>query len=251
MKALKTTFLMLPFFLCSIMNSQEIVDHASWDQILILNVTDNGMVDYEGVTRDVSVFYSYFRYLQKISPEEHWSKEEKLAYWLNVYNATAMKMILDEFPIGSINEIENPWKKKSFKSQDVRYSLDEIEHDILRKFNDPRIHFLLNCGSISSPRLWNRAYTSSNINIALEQRTIEFINDPQRNQINSSVVKISELFKWYEDDFSAYGSNVIEFINQYANVPIKENLKISDKNYLTYDWNLNLNDKKTPISSRD
>ncbi|WP_160114732.1 DUF547 domain-containing protein [Aquimarina sp. AU474] len=251
MKSLKTNPFIVFFFLFSTIYCQENVDHSSWDQILILNVTEDGMVDYEGVTTDVAVFYTYFRHLQKISPKDYWSHEEKLAYWLNVYNATAMKMILDEYPIGSINEIENPWKRKAFKTQNVRYSLDDIEHSILRKFGDPRIHFLLNCGSMSSPRLWNRAYTSANINESLEERTREFINDPQRNQINSSTVRVSEIFKWYEDDFTSYNIDVIDFINQYAKVKIDRNLKIKEENYITYDWSLNKNHKKTPITSNN
>ncbi|WP_299260063.1 DUF547 domain-containing protein [uncultured Aquimarina sp.] len=248
MKSLKTLF----FFLISLsffnINSQEIVDHNAWDQILVLNVTDEGLVDYDGVTNDVLVFYKYFRYLQNIAPEDNWSKEEKLAYWLNVYNATVMKMIIDEYPIASINQIENPWKRKAFKSKNVRYSLDDIEHSILRKFGDPRIHFLLNCGSMSSPRLWNRAYTSSNIGYALEERTKEFINDPQRNQINSKTVRISQLFQWYENDFASNHMDVIDFINEYSTITIDKQIT---KKYVTYDWSLNKNDKKTPITSNN
>ncbi|WP_074406434.1 MULTISPECIES: DUF547 domain-containing protein [Aquimarina] len=248
MKSLKTKFFILTFLLFSTNYSQEKVDHSAWDNILILNVTQNGLVDYDGVTSDVINFYQYFRSLQNISPKDNWRREEKLAYWINVYNAISMKMIIDEYPIETINQIENPWKKKVFKSEGVRYSLDNIEHDILRKFGDPRIHFLLNCGSMSSPRLWDRAYTSNNINSALEERTREFINDPQRNQITTSTVKISELFKWYEDDFTSYNIDVIDFINQYATVKISKTTKID---YVTYDWNLNIKDKKTPITSNN
>ncbi len=248
MKPLKTIFFILTLFLFNNSYAQQKVDHDAWDRILILNVMDNGMVDYDGVTQDVSVFYEYFRYLCKISPQDNWSKEEKLAYWLNVYNATAMKMIIDEYPIESINDLENPWKRKAFKSQGVRYSLDDIEHGILRKFGDPRIHFLLNCGSMSSPRLWNRAYTSMNINEALEERTREFINDPQRNQITSSLVKISQVFEWYRDDFESNNIDVVDFINQYTTVKIN---RIPKNAYITYDWSLNKKDKQTPITSNN
>ncbi|MEW7290143.1 DUF547 domain-containing protein [Aquimarina sp. 2304DJ70-9] len=246
MKPLKTPHFILAFLLCATFYAQEKVDHSSWDQILILNVLDNGMVDYDGVTKDVAVFYDYFRHLCKIAPKENWTNEEKLAYWLNVYNATAMKMIIDEYPVASINDLENPWKRKVFKTQGVRYSLDDIEHGILRKFGDPRIHFLLNCGSMSSPRLWNRAYTSENINEALEERTREFINDPQRNQITSSTVKISQVFEWYKEDFESYDIDVADFINQYATVKIN---KISKNSYITYDWSLNKKSETTPITS--
>ena len=146
MKSLTINFFLVFTLLINHNYSQEIVNHAEWDNMLILNVTTDGMVDYEGVTADATMFYKYFRYLQTISPKEDWSMVEKLAYWINVYNATAMKLIIDEYPIESINEIENAWKRKVFKSEGVRYSLDNIEHDILRKFGDPRIDFLINCG---------------------------------------------------------------------------------------------------------
>ena len=248
MKFLKIYLSILISLLFYNTHSQEIVDHSAWDQILVLNVADNGLVDYDGVTSDVIVFYKYFRYLQNISPKDDWSKEEKLAYWLNVYNATVMKMIVDEYPVNSIHQIENPWKQKAFKTQGIRYSLDDIEHGILRKFGDPRIHFLLNCGSMSSPRLWNRAYTSKNIESALEARTKEFINDPQRNQISLSTVRISQLFEWYEDDFTANNIDIIDFINQYSTVKIDKTVR---KKYITYDWSLNKTNKTTPITSNN
>lgn len=251
MKSLRTNFFALIFLSFNTIYCQEVVDHSAWDQILVLNVTDDGMVDYDGVITDVAVFYKYFRYLQDVAPESNWSREEKLAYWLNVYNATAMKMIIDEYPISSINDLENPWKRKVFKSQNVRYSLDDIEHKILRKFGDPRIHFLLNCGSVSSPRLWNTAYTSANITEALEERTKEFINDPQRNQINAGIVRVSMLFKWYAEDFASHSIDVIDFINQYANVKITNVNRLADRNFISYDWNLNTKNEKTPITSNN
>ncbi|MFD2562760.1 DUF547 domain-containing protein [Aquimarina rubra] len=248
MKTFKTPMFLLTLFLCTITYSQNSADHTPWDRILVLNVTQNGLVNYEGVTTDVIIFYEYFRYLQNIAPQEHWDKKDKLAYWINVYNATAMKMILDEYPISSINEIENPWKRKAFKTNGTRYSLDDIEHNILRKFGDPRIHFLLNCGSMSSPGLWNRAYTGENISYALEERTSEFINDPQKNQITTNSARISELFKWYEEDFTSNHIEVIDFINQYAQVKVAPNTELK---YVTYDWNINKKNEVTPITSNN
>lgn len=247
MKSFNTLLFVILLFLSNNNYSQELADHSAWDQILILNVTKNGLVDYEGVTTDVVVFYQYFRYLQNVSPKDFWSKEDKLAYWINVYNASSMKMIIDEYPVSSINEVENPWKRKVFKSEGIRYSLDDIEHTILRKFGDPRIHFLLNCGSMSSPRLWDRAYTSQNINYALEERTSEFINDPQRNQITSNSARISELFKWYNDDFISQGIDIVEFINRYSKAKISNSVNIK---YVTYDWSLNKKNEQTPITSK-
>jgi len=243
----KATLLLiaLSFSFLTQAQSNGTADHSPWDHLLLLNVDKDGLVNYEGVTRDVANFYAYFRSLSEIAPQEHWRKEEKLAYWLNVYNASAMKMIIDEYPVTSIKDIENPWSKKIFKTQGVRYSLDQIEHQILRKFNDPRIHFLLNCGSISSPKLHNRAYTAENINEQLEARTREFVNDLQRNQITSHIARISQVFEWYADDFRNNGIDIRAFINKYAKIKIPASAQIQ---YITYDWGLNKKMKTIPIS---
>ncbi len=225
--------LMISLF-CGKSFAQSSISHSVWDRILILNASKEGKVNYEGVILDSSLFYQYFRSLSDTPPTDRWSREEKLAYWINVYNAVAMKMIIDNYPVNTINDIHDPWKYKFFRIKDKRYSLDEIEHDILRKFNEPRIHFLINCASNSSPNLWNMAYTRDNINEALEKRTIEFINDPAKNQITKNTVKVSQVFEWYKDDFN--NGDVVGFINQYSKVKIKS---LSKDNYMAYDWSLN------------
>ncbi len=214
--------------------AQNNVDHSVWDQLLILNVSEVGKVNYKGVMKDSSLFYEYFRSLSQNPPTDEWSREEKLAYWVNAYNAIALKMIIDNYPVESINELHDPWKQRFFKVNDKRYSLDDIEHEVLRKFDEPRIHFVINCASNSSPKLLNMAYTAENINEALEKCTTMFINDPSKNTITSSEVKVSKIFEWYKDDFN--NGNVVDFINQYANVKIN---KIPKKGYVEYDWSLN------------
>ncbi|WP_281986764.1 DUF547 domain-containing protein [Aquimarina aggregata] len=214
--------------------AQNNADHSVWDQLLILNVSEVGKVNYKGVMKDSSLFYEYFRSLSQNPPTDEWSREEKLAYWVNAYNAIALKMIIDNYPVESINELHDPWKQRFFKVNDKRYSLDDIEHEVLRKFDEPRIHFVINCASNSSPKLLNMAYTAENINEALEKCTTMFINDPSKNTITSSEVKVSKIFEWYKDDFN--NGNVVDFINQYANVKIN---KIPKKGYVEYDWSLN------------
>lgn len=208
--------------------------HSVWDRILILNVSEDGKVNYEGVIRDSSLFYQYFRSLSDTPPNDDWSREEKLAYWINVYNAVAMKMIIDNYPVKSINDLHDPWNQKFFRIKDKRYSLDEIEHNILRKFNEPRIHFLINCAAASSPRLWNMAYTKDNISHALEERTREFINDTSKNIVDRNNTKISKVFEWYKKDF--YDGDIVRFINQYSITKIKE---IPNNGYMEYNWSLN------------
>ncbi|GAA4275594.1 DUF547 domain-containing protein [Aquimarina mytili] len=214
--------------------AQGIVDHSVWDQILILNVSDDGEVNYEGVMKDSSLFYKYFRSLSENPPTDQWSKEEILAYWANAYNAIAIKMIIDNYPVKNINELHDPWNQKFFRIKDKRYSLDDIEHQILRKMGDPRVHFLINCASKSSPKLMNRAYTAENIEEALEKCTRDFINDPSKNIITENKINVSQIFEWYKNDFNK--GDVAAFINQYSEVKIK---KIPKKGYKEYDWSLN------------
>ncbi|WP_109302470.1 DUF547 domain-containing protein [Aquimarina sp. AU474] len=234
---MKNNYLLCAIFLvllCSPAKAQHGIDHSVWDQILILNVTEDGKVNYEGVMKDSPLFYKYFRSLSDNPPTDQWTREEKLAYWINAYNSIAVKMIIDNYPVKDINELHDPWNQKFFRINDERLSLDDIEHKILRKFNEPRIHFLINCASFSSPKLMNRAYTSENVEEAMEKCTMEFINDPNRNIITENKISISQIFEWYKDDFN--NGDVVEFINQYSEVKIE---KLPKNSYMAYNWSLN------------
>jgi len=218
-------------------------DHSTWDQALLLNVTEDGKVDYDGFMTDSSQLYKYFRELSENPPQQNWSREEKLAYWINAYNAYTIKLVIDSYPLTSIKDIQDPWGKKFFKIDNVWHSLGELEHKILRKFGDPRIHFAINCASISCPVVWNRAYTAENLHTALDQQTSKFINDPSRNIITSSVVNVSKIFSWYKKDFRVNGGDVKDFINRYSAIKIRNQ---QTKGYKTYDWGLNERAVVTP-----
>ncbi|AXT50618.1 DUF547 domain-containing protein [Aquimarina sp. BL5] len=223
----------LPYFSFNL-NAQGHIDHMVWDQLLLLNVSSDGKVDYKGFIRDKFLFDQYFKSLSTNYPTANSDDTEKLAYWVNLYNAIVMKMIIDHYPVNSINDLKNPWKKKSITINNIEYSLDDIEHTILRKMNEPRIHFLLNCAATSSPKLWNRAYTNRNITQALEERTVDYINDSTKNLITQNKVSISKVFEWYAKDFN--NGDIVSYINKYANEKIGKKSKIE---YLEYDWSLN------------
>lgn len=223
-------------FIITTTTAQNKFDHSIWEQALILNVSEDGMVDYEGFMRDSSLLYKYFKQLSANPPQPDWSREEKLAYWINAYNAYTVKLIMDSYPVKSIKEIENPWDKKFFKINGEWHSLGELEHKILRKFGDPRIHFAINCASFSCPIVWNRAYTATNLHEALDMQAQRFINDPRRNIITENVVSVSKIFSWFKKDFKVNGGDVKDFINRYANVKIGDQ---PSKGYKTYDWKLN------------
>ena len=178
---------------------------------------------------------SYLKTLETSVPTKSWSRNATLAYWINVYNAFTVKLIIDNYPVKSIKEISNPWGKKFFNLGGKKYSLEQVEHQILRKMNEPRIHFAINCASYSCPNLLNEAYTESKLSKQLADAAKSFINDKTKNTISSSRIDISEIFNWFGGDFKTKGS-LIDFLNDYSNTTINSNAKTTFKDY---NWTLN------------
>jgi hypothetical protein len=132
--------------------------------------------------------------------------------------------------------IKDVWHYKFFKIAGVEMSLDEVEHSILRKeFEEPRIHFAINCASVSCPPLLNEAFMSANLENQLTRVTTTFINDPTRNKISSQSAQLSSIFSWFKGDFTKKGT-LIEFLNRYAKVKLSPNARIT---FMEYNWNLN------------
>jgi len=137
-------------------------------------VTENGRVDYKGLKNEKGKLESYLEMLNKNPPAKDWKQEEEMTYWINAYNAFTVKLILDHYPVKSIQEIDGgkPWDEAFIKIGGKNYSLNNIETDFLRKkFSDPRIHFAINCASQSCPRLLNEAFTPEKIELQLNEQT--------------------------------------------------------------------------------
>ena len=211
------------------------VNHSIWNSLLTKFVNSKGDVNYKAFKNDVSNLDKYLLHLSENSPKKNWSKNKKLAYYINLYNAATVKLILDNYPIKSIKDIKNPWGKNWVKTGDGVLSLGDIEHKILRKMNEPRIHFAINCASFSCPKLLNEAFTESEMEAQLETTTKEFVNDPTRNIISAEEMQLSNIFKWYKKDFTENGS-LIDYIKPYTEIEINKN---TDIDYLKYNWNLN------------
>ncbi|MDY8134764.1 DUF547 domain-containing protein [Aquimarina sp. 2201CG5-10] len=214
--------------------TKEAFDHNSWNDLLKKYVAIDGTVNYKGFKRDRS-FKNYLSLLSENIPDETWTKEDKLAYWMNAYNAFTIKLIINNYPLKSIKDINEPWDLRFFKLGKKWYTLNDLEHRILRKMGDPRIHFGINCASFSCPPLLNKAFTAQNVDQELEKLAVTFINDSKRNIISTNSIKISKIFSWFAKDFKTKGS-LIDFLNTYSKIRIKDNASIS---YKTYDWNLN------------
>lgn len=215
--------------------SIETISHQSWDNLLQKHVSGDGNVDYRGFRRDRLVLNSYLTLLSENMLDETWGRQDKLAYWMNVYNAFTIKLIIDNYPVKSIKDIKDPWDIRFFKLGKKWYNLNEVEHQILRKMRDPRIHFGINCASFSCPPLLNRAFTAHNVNEELEKLAIRFINDPYRNRTATDPIQLSKIFSWFAKDFKKEGS-LIDYLNKYTKTKIPKDAR---KSFMDYNWNLN------------
>ncbi|MBK8720801.1 MAG: DUF547 domain-containing protein [Saprospiraceae bacterium] len=220
------------------------VSHQLWDNLLKKHVDDKGMVDYGGIKADSLVFNTYLEILKTNHPnEKKWSKEAQMAYWINAYNAFTVKLIIDNYPLKSIKDIKKGipfvntvWDIKFIKIGKNTYDLNNIEHSKLRKkFNDPRIHFAINCASLSCPNLSNKAYFPENLSKQLDEAAKNFINDTSKNIIQKNKVQLSKIFSWYQGDFMQ-NRTLFDFLNKYSITKIDNNASID---YLDYSWNLN------------
>ena len=214
----------------------ESFNHDLWNSLLQKHVSDQGNVNYKGIRADKTRFNTYLKSLSETPPQDSWTKDETLVYWMNVYNAFTIKLILDNYPVESIKDIDGPWNHRFIKIGDKWYTLNDVEHRIIRKMNEPRIHFALVCAAVSCPILYNKAFTANDLEADLVLLTKGFLNDTSKNELSENSIKVSKIFKWYGGDFKTNGSSLIDFLNQYSNVTISDKAK---KSYKDYNWNLN------------
>lgn len=221
------------------------ISHAGFDALLKKHVNSEGWVNYEGFKNDRAALQRYLDLIQQNAPGNSWTEADKLAYWINAYNAFTIELVLQHYPVASIKDIgskiqipfvNTPWDVKFIKIGGKELDLNNIEHSILRKeFEEPRIHFAINCASYSCPVLRAEAYTGEKLEQQLREQAESFINDERRNKISSSGAELSKLFTWFSGDFTKKTS-LIEFINRYAKVKLTDKTRIS---YIEYDWRLN------------
>ncbi|WP_372860692.1 DUF547 domain-containing protein [Psychrobacter sp.] len=239
-------------------------NHSTWDSLLNKNVTmTNGgkasVVNYNGMKADQSKLDSYMAATGKISQSEFnaWSKDEQLAFLINVYNAGTVELVLTKYPnIKSIKDIGgifgSPWKQDFVTLLGKKRSLDDIEHNLIRgskRYNEPRIHFAVNCASIGCPALLNDAFTSSKLDKQLEQVTSKFLADSSRNRLKGNTLEISPIFKWYKEDFETNwrSTNDLEgFLARYSSSLGLDKSQTAELKagkvkigYTDYNWSLN------------
>ena len=252
-KAVSIQLIMLSFFISlfsscgvkEIKSNSTPISHDIWNTLLQKHVNTEGKVNYKGLIEDSTDFNKYLTLLKSNHPnKKNWNRNERLAYWINAYNAFTIKLILDHYPVKSIKDIKNGipfvntvWDIKFIKIENATYDLNNIEHSIIRpRFGDPRVHMAVNCASTSCPNLRNEAYVAERLDEQLDAAAVAFVNDKTKNQLDPKNPKLSKIFSWYRMDFKKDGLTVIKFINKYADIKINED---ASKDYLDYYWELN------------
>ncbi|WP_218141627.1 DUF547 domain-containing protein [Nitrosomonas sp. Nm51] len=241
-------------------------DHSAWDRLLrdhvvMINQGRASQVDYDGFLREQKVLHDYLRQLSAVDRHafSSWSKPAQLAFLINAYNAFTVELILTRYPkLDSIKDLgsflRSPWKKAFVPLLGQMRSLDDIEHGMIRKpgvYNEPRIHFAVNCASIGCPALLNQAFAGEKLEQQFEIVTKAFLGDRTRNRYNSSTgrLEISKIFDWYAEDFeSGWGGwhSLNQFLARYAD-SLTDNEQDRQAaaaggfriRYLDYDWKLN------------
>jgi hypothetical protein len=251
--------------------AEAVFSFASYDRTLKSYVDDSGLVNYRGLkadSRDLDRFLGELAGFD-VSSYDRGASVDQIAFWINAYNACTLKAIVDHFPIkpsivrsfrypqNSIRQIAGVWDRLTFTVMGRQVTLDEIEHDTLRKrFNEPRIHMALVCAAMGCPPLRNQPFQGSQLAAQLDDQTRRFLGDPGKFRIDrtESAVYLSPIFKWFGADFvKTYGppapfphlgevdSAVLAFIGRYVSLPEREFLERSEYaiQYLDYDWSLN------------
>jgi len=241
------------FWLQNDPSSEITVDHSTWDQFLQSYLLDgNGGVNqvrYGQVSpADRAKLEGYIRKLEQM-PVSRLQRAEQKPFWINLYNAVTVKVIIDHYPVKSIRDIDispglfsnGPWGKKLVTVEGQKVTLDDIEHRILRPiWKDPRIHYGVNCASIGCPNLQPVAYTRDNTEDLLDKGAREYINHDRGARIENDRLVVSSIYSWFEVDFGGNDAGVITHLKKYARPKLQEKLKsvnrIADSGY---DWTLN------------
>jgi hypothetical protein len=211
----------------------ELEGHPIFNSLLEKHVSTTGKVNYKGFKADKTTLMSYIEWLQNNVPTESTTKNDRMAYWINAYNALTIKLIVENYPLNKITNLDGgkTWDVKRNKLGDKKYSLNDIENNILRPMGDARIHFAINCAAKSCPPILNKAFTADNLEELLENRTRQFINSAA-NTLKANEIKVSKIFDWYGKDFG----NVAAYVAKYAKVKVSKNATVS---FNDYDWSLN------------
>lgn len=220
--------------------------HDAFTQVLQKVVHPQGRasrVDYRQLTQDPDRLSTYLATLSSVSQQQFngFTKPQQLAFLINAYNGYQLKLVIDNYPIGSIKDVGNffrsPWDIEFFQLFGDDASLNLIEHGMIREqFNEPRIHFAVNCASISCPPLQRVAFQAVQLDEQLEAATVNFLNDESVNRVdpNSNRLLVSKIFDWYGEDFDDVTAFILSKMQG-----VESSNQAFKLDYLDYDWGLN------------
>lgn len=242
------------------------VTHAPWDalvkrEIVVSPDGNSSRVNYAGFRREQAALATYLASLSAVTAAEYqsWPRDERLAFLINAYNAFTIKLVLTRYPeLKSIKDLgsllQSPWKQQFFTLLGEKRSLDDVEHRMIRApgaFDEPRIHFALNCASVGCPMLREEAYVATRLDAQLESSTRRFLGDRTRNRYDPAAgrLELSSIFDWYKGDFEkgvGGSASVAQFVARYAELLAGDAAGQAlvrrgtlPTRYLDYDWSLN------------
>jgi len=234
----------------------ERLDHSEWQALLDgYLITDDpsgvNLVDYaklQANDADRERLGAYIDYLQGLDPRRY-AKDVQMAYWINLYNAVTVRVVLDEYPVASIKDIHEglipgtgPWGDVHAMVAGEPLTLDNIEHDILRPiWQDNRIHYAVNCASMGCPNLAPEPYTAENLEQLLEQGARDYVNHWRGAELlDEAFGVVSSIYYWYHEDFGNSDAGVLEHLRKYAEGDLADQLHDFDGSLdHEYDWTLN------------
>ena len=233
--------------------SGETIDHSAWDRLLAAYLRPDGA----GVQRfayaevsgsDKAALGGYLDTLAAVPVSRH-NRAEQFAYWVNLYNALTVKVILDHYPVESIRDIDispglfadGPWDKSLVTVEGEAVSLNDIEHRILRPiWNDPRIHYAVNCASIGCPDLRGEAFTGSDLERQLDEAARAYVNHPRGARVVDGKLVLSSIYVWFGEDFGGGEEQIVAHLRRYAGEELTAALDgVSEIDDHAYDWTLN------------
>lgn len=234
-------------------NDTRTINHSTWSSLLSTYVVaveeDANLFAYGDVTeQDQRLLAGYIEFLGSV-PISTYNKNEQLAYWMNLYNAVTIKVVLDHYPVVTIRDIDispglfsdGPWGKELVMVESEALTLNDIEHRILRPiWKDARIHYGVNCASIGCPDLNTQAFSGATVDAQLTAAARDYVNDRRGVVITNGKITVSKIYDWFIDDFGGDEAGVIAHLKEYASDLLRTELAragmLSD---VAYDWSLN------------
>jgi hypothetical protein len=234
--------------------STQKIDHGAWGSFLrkyLVAPHPSGVnrLRYAAVSPDDrKALRNYLDHLQSLAISSH-NRAEQRAYWINLYNALTVHVVLTHYPVGSIRDIgispglfsRGPWGAKLAAIEGEKLSLDDVEHRILRPiWKDPRLHYAVNCASLGCPNLQPEAYAADNSEALLEKGAREYVNHPRGVAVKSGKLAVSSIYEWFKEDFGGSRESLLQHWLKYADKPLAAALKDHSGGFShAYDWSLN------------